>query len=188
LPERAHPLETAKKRLYDVSAFLPKWLKELNDAQREDGAFPNCAPYMGRIAGENAAWDDTGVIIPYILWKVYGDCRFITDSWPHMERFMEFLVTPGNTHNSENALTYGDWLKIGEETSHRCLVVAFHAYDARLMAEMAEAIGDAPAAARYRERFDSVKAEFHFYCNANATSALRFYTFVAVLAWRHYRF
>lgn len=157
----SHMFARTATYLYDVSAFLPKWLKELNDAQRADGAFPNCAPYMGRIAGGNAAWDDTGVIIPYILWKVYGDRRFITESWPHMERFMEFLITPGNTHNSEKALTYGDWLNRGEETSHRCLGVAFHAYDARLMAEMAEAIGDEASAIRYRERFDLVKTEFN---------------------------
>jgi len=157
----SHMFARTATYLYDVSSFLPKWIKELNDAQHEDGSFPNCAPYMGRIAGGNAAWDDTGVIIPYTLWKVYGDIRVITDSWPHMERFMEFLVTPGNTHNSEKAITYGDWLNVGEETSHRCLGVAFHAYDASLMVEMAKAVGDEAVTVRYRERFEMVKEEFN---------------------------
>ena len=56
---------------------------------------------------------------------------------------------------------FGDWLSVGDvKTPIPFIDLAYHAYDARLMAEMAEAIGDKDAAARFRDRASKIAAAF----------------------------
>ena len=61
----------------DAQAFFHKWIRDLNDAQREDGQFPEVAPM--KVAGSDGgpAWADAGVICP---WTVYRDVRRQHDS------------------------------------------------------------------------------------------------------------
>src|SRR4029079_11330933 len=56
----------------DVAGFFTKWLLDVNDAQRADGAFNNVSPK----ANENQSypvWADAGVVIPWTMYTTYGD-------------------------------------------------------------------------------------------------------------------
>ena len=71
--------------LTDTAAFFRKWLRDLRDCQRKDGRVanvsPSAHPYQDREPLSGAAgWADAAVIIPYTLWKLYGDERFLTDN------------------------------------------------------------------------------------------------------------
>ena len=96
--------------LGDIRKFFKKWLIDLNDSQREDGAYPEVAPYMGMFIFGVAAWSDAGIICPYTLWKQYGDLSFVRDNWPQMKKYMEYLVSEGNNHNDTIKHACGDWL------------------------------------------------------------------------------
>ena len=124
----------------DIAAFFRKWLVDLDDARREDGAYPDTAPTLGRVGGGAAAWGDAGIICPYILWKTYGDTEFIKPFWTHMKEYMDFLYSEDNSHNSEKAISYGDWLSVNSETPVELIGLAYRAYDSKLMAEMAKAV------------------------------------------------
>ena len=84
----------------------------------------------------------TGIICPYVLWQAYGDLGFIRPWWPQMKKFMELICTEENRHNGPDAESFGDWLHMNSETSTRLIGLAYRAYDACLMAEMAAAIGE----------------------------------------------
>lgn len=128
--------------LADVRQFFKKWLVDLDDAQHEDGGYPDMAPFMGRMGYASAAWADAGIICPYVLWQAYGDVDFIRLGWSHMKKFMELICTEDNRHNGPNAESYGDWLHFNSETPIRLIGLAYRAYDARLMAEMAAELGE----------------------------------------------
>jgi alpha-L-rhamnosidase len=127
--------------LADIRPFYKKWLVDLHDAQHENGGYPDMAPFMGRMSYACAAWADAGIICPHVLWKAYGDTSFIRDWWPQMKKFMALICTDDNRHNGSNAFSYGDWLHFNSETPVRLIGLAYRAYDAQLMAEMAAAIG-----------------------------------------------
>jgi alpha-L-rhamnosidase len=129
--------------LADIRPFYKKWLIDLHDAQCEDGGYPDMAPFMGRMSYACAAWSDAGIICPHVLWKAYGDTSVIRDWWPQMKKFMGLICTENNSHNGPNAVSYGDWLSINSTTPVRLIGLAYRAYDARLMAEMAAALGEA---------------------------------------------
>ncbi|MEQ8335985.1 MAG: family 78 glycoside hydrolase catalytic domain [Cyclobacteriaceae bacterium] len=146
----------------DVAAFFTKFMIDLDDAQRWYGAYPNFAPFpYSRPNQYSPAWMDAGVIIPYTMYKVYGDTRMIEYMYPGMEKFMAFqadastgFLRPGGGNN------WGDWLSVDETTSHDYIASAFYGYDADLMSRMAEAIGKASDAVRYRSLFENIKSAF----------------------------
>jgi len=128
--------------LADVRTFYKKWLVDLHDAQQPDGGYPDVAPWMGRLGFASAAWADVGIICPHVLWQAYGDIDFIRPWWPHMKKFMALICTEKNRHNGPDAESFGDWLHINSETPTRLIGLAYRAYDAHLMAEMATALGE----------------------------------------------
>jgi len=146
----------------DVAAFMTKFLIDLDDAQRWYGAYPNFAPFPYSRPDQYApAWMDAGVIIPYNMYKVYNDTRIVEYMYKGMEKFMQFqedastdYLRPGGGNN------WGDWLAVNEETSHDFVGASFYGYDAKLMAEMAEALGKTEDAAKYRALFENIKKAF----------------------------
>ena len=147
---------------FDMAAFFNKWLVDLcEDSQMPDGHFADFAPNYGpggRLP--NVGWSDAGIICPYRMWRVYGDTRVIREHYAAMKRNMEFLI-----NNSSNFLYTGhvgnaDWLNLGGGASKEVIGSAYAANDFRLMSEMAEAIGEKPDAAQYRNRADKTRDSF----------------------------
>lgn len=81
----------------DVAAFFKKWLRDMRDCQREDGRVANVSPsahkHQDREPMSGATgWADAAVMIPYHLWKVYGDKRFIEESYELMHGWKEYVI------------------------------------------------------------------------------------------------
>ena len=78
----------------DVAAFFTKWIDDVREAQRPSGAYPDYAPYPFAHGAPGAthgtAWTDAGIIVPYTMWKVYGDTRLIAKHWDSMVKFMDW--------------------------------------------------------------------------------------------------
>jgi hypothetical protein len=146
--------------LADIRPFYKKWLVDLHDAQAADGGYPDAAPFMGRLGCSSAAWADAGIICPYVLWQAYGDTEFIRPWWTQMKKFMELICTDENRHNGPDAVSYGDWLHFNSETPVRLIGLAYRAYDARLMAEMAAALGETADVQRFEGEAGKSRALF----------------------------
>ena len=71
--------------LVDTMAFFRKWLRDLRDTQRKDGRVSNVSPsahpfHDREPLGGAVGWADAAVIVPYTLWKRYGDDTIIRDN------------------------------------------------------------------------------------------------------------
>jgi len=147
----------------DVAAFYTKWLRELMESQRPSGTFPGYAPFPFQHGWDfGTAWCDAGIICPWTIWQAYGDTRIIERCWPHMVKFLDWRKATskdflGVKHGNE----WGDWLSFGLKTPLEFIDTAYFAYSARLMSEMAAAIGKPAAAHAYCELFDNIKAAFN---------------------------
>jgi alpha-L-rhamnosidase len=142
----------------DVDGFIRRFLDEVRAAQRKDGAFPIVVPQPLSFPDVvTAGWSEAGIILPWTLWRRYGDRRTIDDNWTAMTRWMDFVGanSPDHVWRTERGLDLGDWLSVDavkpdDETTPRILcATAYYAYVAQLMAEMAEATGRTADAARY---------------------------------------
>jgi alpha-L-rhamnosidase len=146
----------------DVAAFYTKWLRELMESQRSSGAFPGYAPYPFQHGWDfGTAWADAGVICPWTLWQAYDDTRVIERCWPDMVEFMNWRkATSKNFLGIKHGNDWGDWLSVGEKTPLDYIDTVYFAYSARLMSEMAAALGKQTEAAEYAALFESIKTAF----------------------------
>src|ERR1019366_837039 len=149
----------------DTAAFYTKWLDDLAEAQRPNGAFPDYAPYpMQHGDGGYAygtAWMDAGVIVPWTVWRAYGDTEVIRRHWLAMTRFLEFRMAQSPDLRGSNRFNpWGDWLAIGSTTPVEYIDAVYFAYSATLMAQMANAIGKPVDAKRYSDLSDRIRDRF----------------------------
>ena len=99
----------------NTDAFLHKWMRDMRDSQSETGGFPGVAPtaqYGG--PAMRVGWADAGVIVPWIVWKQFGDTAIIEENWTAMERFMQHVRETKYDHRtlaSENENSqWADWV------------------------------------------------------------------------------
>jgi alpha-L-rhamnosidase len=147
----------------DVAAFVTKWGDDILDAQSPDGAYPDVAPRLVADRDGAPAWADAGVILPWLMWRRYGDLRFVRRHWPAMERYLAHLQrhNPDLVWRARRNNDYGDWLSVGADTPRDVLATAYWAHDARLMAELAGALGKPERAAHYERLREGVAAAFN---------------------------
>ncbi len=140
----------------DVYGFLRKWMQDMRDSQSEAGAYPDVAPRVCAVGDGAAAWGDAGIIVPYTMYTMYGDMTIIEENFASMEKYMDFLASRG----LEGPIPrYGDWLAY-EPTDKAYISMVYYAYDARLMAEMADLLGRTDRAAYYRDLHGRIVEHF----------------------------
>ncbi len=101
----------------DVFAFLRKWMRDERDSQSPTGSFPGVAPFS-QYGNEmmRLGWADAGVIVPYQLFKQYGDRRVVDENWAAMEKFVDHVnetkyataAIKGECRNYQ----WNDWLSL----------------------------------------------------------------------------
>lgn len=80
----------------DTMAFFRKWLRDLRDTQRKDGRVENVSPSAHRFnhkegLGGSVGWADAAVIVPYTLWKRYGDDAVIRENLDLMLGWADYV-------------------------------------------------------------------------------------------------
>jgi alpha-L-rhamnosidase len=147
----------------DVAAFFGKWLDDVADAQLPSGAFTDVAPPLSLPGPAAPAWGDAGVIVPWTVWKMYGDTGILRRHFGSMTAWMDLIerANPDYLRARELGNSYNDWLAPGaDHTPHELLATAYWAYDAALMAEIADAAGRPDDAAGYRALHAKIRAAF----------------------------
>jgi alpha-L-rhamnosidase len=172
--------------LYDVAGFSTKWLRDVAADQWPDGTIANISP-TARVEGRNspiaflngsAGWGDAVVVVPWELYRAYGDTRILAEMWPTMVGWMDRAERTAGTerHPSRAArrpepgsheqylwdtgFHWGEWLVSGEDPSDfeafvavdkGDVATAYFARSARLMAAIAGVLGRDGDADRYAE-------------------------------------
>lgn len=139
----------------DVAAYFTKWMVDLKDSQNEEGIYGQQAPVFHGFG--SPGWSDAGIICPWTFYQVYGDTRMLQQ---HYEAMAEFLDAVGGRGLNGIAKGFGDHLSVGSSTPKDVISVAYYAYSASLMAEIAEALGKAKDAEKYRELFERIRGNF----------------------------
>ncbi len=143
----------------NVYSFLSKWMDDMADSQHPDGGYPGVAP-LAQYGGNNAAvgWADAGIIVPHVLWRMFGDTSVIDDHWASMVRYLDLLDKRGGP----NPEPWGEWLAY-ERNDHelrRYLADAFWVWDAMMMGQMAAATGRDADVTRFAASEARARASF----------------------------
>lgn len=145
----------------DVSGFFSKWMRDVLDAQSSEGGFSNVAPLLSGVADEGApGWADAGVLVPWHLYRVYGDDRFLdVDA---MARWVDFVAVnnPDLIWRHRTGPHFADWLAPGPATPREVLATAFFHRSAALTAEAARVRGRHDEAERLGKLAARIRAAF----------------------------
>ena len=152
----------------DTRSFFRKFTRDMRDSQDEEGGYPSVAPFS-QYGNETFAfgWADAGVIVPWTVWRQFGDETIVRDNWDAMAKFVRKLDETKYDFEGKIDYMYADWLSY--ETFETCgnrfgswekwkndpdamnyrryLAACYWLYDARLMTEMGRAVGKADDAA-----------------------------------------
>ena len=106
----------------NTDRFFHKWMQDMRDTQSPTGAFPGVAPLAQYGAGDGKGngdmmrlgWADAGIIVPWTVWKQFGDKDIVDENWEAMDLFMNHIYETKYEHNvmtGENGnYQWADWL------------------------------------------------------------------------------
>lgn len=172
---------------FEYAPFARKYILDMLDGQRRNGKFRQITPrggidrYMNAMDG-SAGWSDAGVLIPYRIWKRYGDESVIRDNYAAMKKYVDYKIkTLGRFYPtarptgidrrqkkniSNYGQSYGEWAEPADVhpivwqdfvSPHPEETTAYIAYVCRLMSEIAEVLEKSDDSKRFAAIADRVK-------------------------------
>ena len=99
----------------NTDPFFHKWMRDMRDTQSETGGFPGVAP-LAQYGNDmmRVGWADAGIIVPWTVWKQFGDPGIIDENWESMNLYMNHVNDTKYDHNAlvaENGnYQWADWL------------------------------------------------------------------------------
>ena len=98
--------------LYDVAGFSLKWLRDVAAEQLPDGRIINYSPDPLRQRMEStglwqhmqgsSGWGDAIVMVPWEMWRAYGDSDVLAELWPSMVSWVDFAAAAAALHRHES--------------------------------------------------------------------------------------
>ena len=136
---------------FDTESFFKKWLRDMASEQYENGELPHVIPDALRTNGtrNSTAWDDAACIIPWELYKAYGNKKLLREHLPMMKKWHGYVkgragrkcLWLGDQH-------FGDWLGMDApagsytgSTDKDLIASAYYYHITNIMASTSEALG-----------------------------------------------
>ncbi len=147
----------------DVGGFMTKWMVDVIDAQRDDGAHSDVAPAMKGLNYGTPAWGDAGVIVPWAIYEAYGDRRMLERSIDSMAAWVAWCErnSTGLIRDKARGNDYGDWLSIEADTPKDLIGTAYFAHAADIVSRALRVLGRDDEAARHERLFDDIRRAFN---------------------------
>lgn len=103
----------AAMMLLDSQKFYQKWLEDISDCQSADnGHVQHTAPFMGG-GGGPAGWGGAIAVVPYEMYKIYGDRETFRRYLPKILRYFDYLDSRSSgglvCREEQGGWCLGDW-------------------------------------------------------------------------------
>ena len=154
---------------YDTKRFFAKWLEDMKSEQHPDGGIPFVIPDVeGYDRSCSAAWSDAACIVPYEIYRAFGDKKLLRRHFPMMKKWVGYMLSrPGKRYlwQSDEDRQFGDWLGLDAEpgsytgsTDKNLIASAFFYHSAVLLRRAAEELGYKTE--RYARLAENIKKAF----------------------------
>jgi len=153
---------------YDINTLYNKIVDDMIDSQLENGLVPDIAPEYVPFEGgfrDSPEWGSASVIIPWQLYRWYGDLEVLKRAYPMMRRYMDYLHM-----KSKNNILYhglGDWYDLGPKhpgeaqlTPNALTATSIYYYDLKLLTNVAELLNEDADVTKYGDRAIEVREAF----------------------------
>ncbi|KAL4888462.1 alfa-L-rhamnosidase [Aspergillus ambiguus] len=162
--------------LYNTAGMLGGWLKDVAAEQLEDGAqsvppfvVPNVVDYCWPRLTPQAVWDDVVVLLPWNLYRSYGDIAILRRQYPSMVAWVDNGIRRGPDRLWDPDIwQLGDWLdptappvEPGDARTNGTLVAdAYLVHVTSVLAQISQVLNEKEDAARYSRDAEQLKILF----------------------------
>ncbi len=159
------------KSNYNVYHLYKKLVQDMMDAQTAEGLVPDISPEFvffddkGFGFRDSPEWGSAAVIVPWLVYKWYGDIDVVKAAYPMMTKYIGYL----QKRSVNNILDYGlgDWYDYGplhpgvaQLTPKAFTATAIYYYDAQLLAAIAKILGKKDDALKYTRLATQISQTF----------------------------
>jgi len=154
---------------YDIRSLYKKQISDMMIAQTAEGLIPDIAPEYVPFEGgfrDTPEWGSAGIILPWLVYKWYGDTEEMKKAWPMMTRYVTYLKSKSVNHILDYGL--GDWFDLGpgspgyaQLTPVSLTATAIYYFDVSLMREMATILAMEKEALTYATWAEEIKTAFN---------------------------
>lgn len=166
--EVSYLMESSIMYNYDAYALYKKIIDDVIAAQYPTGRFPDYAPEYYRMPrfSDFPEWGSTGIILPWYIYKRYGDKKVLESSYPNAKKYAEYLRNKAES----NIINFGigDWFDIGPKpvgpsqlTPLGVTATATYYYDVTILANMAELLNQEDDYNLYNKLAADIKDAFN---------------------------
>jgi len=159
--------------IFDNYSLYAKWMKDVQDSQRDDGNLSDVCPNFWPLYSSNVTWPSAFTIVPGSLHKMYGDERPIAKHYEAMKKWMDHFVPFIREDGTLDKDNYGDWCVPPEKpelihsqdparkTSPGILATSYYVNNLNLLAQYGDMLGKANEAKEFRDRAQAMAEAFN---------------------------
>jgi alpha-L-rhamnosidase len=140
---------------FDMAAFYTNFVRDIHDAQHEDGSLPDTVPHRYGQYPADPAWGTAYPLLCWYMWEQYGDRRILEENYAGLKKYVEFL----RSRALDNLLSYsyyGDWVAV-EPTPGSFVSAAYYFHDVEILSKIAQILGNSADAQTYSQLAEQIK-------------------------------
>lgn len=159
--------------LFDNGRFYTKWLQDIRNSQKEDGAIPDVAPAFWRYYSDNMTWPGAMLLVTEMVYKQTGDVTAVRDNYPAMKKWLSYMQDRYMEDFIVTKDSYGDWCmppvtieagrgKSADKKYPSALIsTAYYYHFTQLMMQFGQALGNEADVKYYQLLGDKIKDAFN---------------------------
>ena len=158
---------------FDIYHIYQNTVQDMIDSQTPDGLVPSIAPeyvtlnlFLNGYFRDSPEWGSASVILPWLLYKWYGDKATMEKAWPMMVKYVEYLRSKSDNHILAYGL--GDWFDLEPEkpgqaqlTPLGLTATAIYYYDLKLLSQMAEILSKNAEKEKFKKWANDIRNAFN---------------------------
>jgi len=160
----AHVTAEEAMHNFNMLTFYRKWLEDMKTGQNpENGNIPHISPWACGGKDHAPDWSSAYILIPWYIYKHYGDKSILESHYENMKKFMNYLENTSENYISPKS-RYGDWLSAVEgwvRGDPELTNTGFYYYCATIMVSIADELNKPEDAAGFSILSKKIKKAFN---------------------------
>lgn len=152
----------------NTALFYKKWMRDVAAESSLEKGVPHVVPDILE-SYSSSAWSDVAVIVPWVVYQIYGDKGILEENWKCMHEWVDYIKNNcGENGLWQTGFQYGDWLALDKEesadrtgaTDKYMIANAYYLYVTELVKKTAEVPGKAEEAEKYGDLYETTLDAF----------------------------
>ena len=152
----------------NTALFYTKWMRDVAAESSLEKGVPHVVPDILE-SYSSSAWSDVAVIVPWVVYQIYGDKGILEENWKCMHEWVDYIKNNCEENGLwQSGFQYGDWLALDKEesadrtgaTDKYMIANAYYLYVTELVKKTAEVLGKDEEAKKYADLYETTLDAF----------------------------